>query len=362
MARAGLVIAGTGLAGMAAAITAAQAGVEVRLLGPPPAPGERVGDTLSPAGEAGLAALGMEDLLGEGPHRPHLVTHAAWGLPVLAQRHAAAQPEGGGHILQRAAFEATLFRRVRALGVAVHPARAVAMAREGAGWRVTLDTGGQLEADGVIDATGRAAALARAHSRPFRADRLVAAWQFIARSDPEVEPSRASLIEAVEGGWWYGCLLPDERLSVAFFSDPDLLPRGLSRNLERWRALASETRFLRRWLESASFDLVAPPRLASAATTWLAPAAGPGWAAAGDAACAFDPLSSHGMATALWTGRRAALALIAAGNGQPQALAAYADEMARAVTDFLLQRARVYGAERRWRAAPFWTRRRGAAG
>ena len=140
------------------------------------------------------------------------------------------------------------------------------------------------------------------------------------------------------------------------------MPRGLSRDLARWRALAGETRFLRRWLESASFDLVAPPLLASAATTWLAPAAGPGWAAAGDAACAFDPLSSHGMATALWTGRRAALALSGPGTDAPQALAAYAGEMAGAVTDFLLQRERVYGAERRWREAPFWKRRRGVAG
>lgn len=343
---------------MAAALTAAQAGVPVLLAGPPPAPADRPGETLSASACAVLDELGLAGLLTPDLCRPNLVTHAAWGLPVLAQRHAAMHPEGGGVVLDRPAFEAALAREVAARGIPWLPAHLVAAERTAAGtWRAAGAAGETVTAAFLIDATGRPATFARHLTRRFRADRLVAAWQMLRQSDADVEPTPATLIEAVPGGWWYACLLPDQRLSLAYFSEPDLLPRGLSRDAARWRALAGETGFIRRWLESATFEVSAPPRLASAATTWLAPAAGPGWAAAGDAACAFDPLSSHGMATALWTGRRAASAALAALAGEEAPLAAYAQGLAGGITDFLLQRRRVYGAERRWPDAAFWARR-----
>lgn len=353
-----LAIAGAGIAGTAAALTAAQAGASVMLLGPPPSSGDRPGESLSVSAGAVMAELGLTELVKAGPHRTNLVTHAAWGLPVLAQRHAMMHPEGGGFVLDRPAFENGLAGRVEDAGIRWLRSSVVSAApASGSGWAMTLSDGTSLAADFVIDCTGRAAIVARRHARPFRADRLVAAYGFLSRTDSEVEPTAATLIEAVQNGWWYASLLPDERLSLAFFSDPDLLPRGLSRDGGLWQGLADETRFIRRWLESATFEVATPPRLASAATTWLAPAAGEGWAAAGDAACAFDPLSSHGIATALWTGRRAALGAIAALSGNQGPLQAYAETLAGAATDFLLQRARIYGAERRWPQAPFWARR-----
>ena len=98
-----------------------------------------------------------------------------------------------------------------------------------------------------------------------------------------------------------------------------------------------------------------------AGTTWLDRAAGAvdgaPWMAVGDAAAAFDPLSSHGMTTALWAGERSASVLPAALDGDPSQLDAYAAAVADGVTRFLKQRKAIYGMERRFAQAPFWQRR-----
>jgi flavin-dependent dehydrogenase len=91
----------------------------------------------------------------------------------------------------------------------------------------------------------------------------------------------------------------------------------------------------------------------------MEPAAGPGWAAAGDAAAAFDPLSSHGLTTALWGGRHAALAAAACLAGDPEPVARYAATLRDAMSAFLRQRGSVYAHERRWPDRPFWQRRHG---
>lgn len=329
------------------------------LIGPPAEPGDRPGETLSASAKPMLDALGLSERVQQGPHRESLSTYAAWGTPALAQRHAMTQLQGPGYVLDRPAFDATLAQAVHGVGIDRIPqgVQAVARCAETEPWVLTLADGSELLADFLIDCTGRAGRFGRQCGSRVRADRLVAAYTFLSRTDPSVDPTPAILVEAAPGGWWYAALLPDERLTLAYFSDPDGLPRHLTGDPAAWRAMVAQTMFIRRWLDTATFDVVDAPRLTSAGTTWLAPAAGPGWVAAGDAACAFDPLSSHGLATALWTGRHAALAAIAARDGQEEPLRAYATTVADAVMRFLDQRANIYGAERRWPDAPFWRRR-----
>ncbi|MEZ5592249.1 MAG: hypothetical protein R3F53_16675 [Gammaproteobacteria bacterium] len=124
------------------------------------------------------------------------------------------------------------------------------------------------------------------------------------------------------------------------------------------QTLLQETRYISRWIADVNFSLDSPPRIARADTTWIAPAAGAGWAAIGDAAAAFDPLSSHGMTTALWTAITAADAAAAALSGQTAPLARYADRVAAGVQDFLHSRSSIYSQETRFADQPFWQQRR----
>jgi len=167
-----------------------------------------------------------------------------------------------------------------------------------------------------------------------------------------VEPTRATLIEAVVDGWWYASLLADGRLALNYFTDPDLLPRGVTRDLAVFRGLLDQTQYISRWLEEADFRVDAAPRLDSAGTTWVALAAGEGWAAVGDASAAFDPLSSFGMTTALWTAITVAES-VAAGD-----LGSYPGKVAVGVQDFLVTREKVYAMEQRYADHAFWKCRR----
>jgi flavin-dependent dehydrogenase len=87
------------------------------------------------------------------------------------------------------------------------------------------------------------------------------------------------------------------------------------------------------------------------------PVAGPGWLAAGDAAAAYYPLTSHGIAAAIAGGWDAAHAVLAALDGDPAAADVYADRLRRSFTRYLNVRAAYYAMEERWPRSPFWRRR-----
>ncbi len=283
--------------------------------------------------------------------------YSAWGSQLLVERNISMHLDGPGYVLNRAAFDSMLHRAAAATGALVLADKVTKVERRDTLWSVRLSGGNHLAARFLLDSSGRAAVVARGLAKRQRVDRLVVAYAFLRQRDDAVEPTPATLVESVPDGWWYAALLPDERLVLALFGDPDTVPRGVSRDLAAWCDCAAATRHISAWLDSAGYVIEAPPRRESAATMWLEPVAGSDWAAAGDAAAAFDPLSSHGLTTALWSGRRVALAAAAALAGDPAPLAHYAATMREASHSFLKQRQLVYGREERWHDQPFWRRR-----
>ena len=358
---AAVAVIGGGVAGAAACIALHRAGLETAWIAPDAEPGaDLVGESLAPAAGPILDRLGLAAIVDGAAHRRSNASFSAWGSDLLVERNAAVHLEGPGRVLDRPRFEAEL--RAVADGTADRRRSALVDATVEAGsWRLGLADGSALATGFLIDASGRASVVARRRAAMRRDDRLVAACAFLPHRDDGVEPTPATLIEAVPEGWWYASLLPDGRLSVAVFSDPDLLPRGLSRDRDRWSAMIGRTRHVAHWIADAGFGVETPPRLHSAATRWADPAGGTvdgaGWAAIGDAAAAFDPLSSHGMTTALWSAARTAEVAAAwlAGDGGP--LAGYARAVADGVDRFRGQRAALYARERRFADAPFWRRR-----
>ncbi len=79
--------------------------------------------------------------------------------------------------------------------------------------------------------------------------------------------------------------------------------------------------------------------------------------AVGDAAVAFDPLSSLGINNALETGLRAAEAIHAALSGHEKALTPYASFLHDRLAESERLRLSFYAMEQRWRQEPFWRRR-----
>jgi flavin-dependent dehydrogenase len=215
-----------------------------------------------------------------------------------------------------------------------------------------------VEARVAVDAGGRAAPLARlAGARRVVLDRLVAVSAFLPR-DARSPFDRFTLVEAVEGGWWYSAPLPDGRRVVSFFTDSDLAPRTREVAAFRRRLGRAPATAARCGVDVRGPELEAAPCVVSANTSRLTAVAGEGWLAVGDAAAAFDPLSSLGIETALSSAAQAAVAVSRHLDGDAGALPAYPSLVRETWRRYLYERARVYEQETRWPQAPFWKRRR----
>ncbi|MDF1793032.1 MAG: glycine oxidase maturase GoxB [Thalassobaculaceae bacterium] len=357
-------VVGAGIAGPAAVLALAKAGLRVHWIAPRPDPDhDPIGETLAPAANPILFRLGLSDMIERSSHRRSHTTLSAWGSPQLIDRNAILHLEGPGLVLDRRRFEADLRSAAAAVSNPVSDARLADARADGGVWHLTTEAGETFTADALVDASGRNAVVARHHAERRRTDRLAAAHAFLTQHDNTVEPTPAVLIEAVADGWWYAALRPDGTLSVAYFCDPDLMAETPSRDIAVWKHLISGTRYIGRWIDDAGFAVDAPPRMSSAGTTWMTPPAGrvggAPWMAVGDSAAAFDPLSSHGMTTALWAAEQSGTVIPAAlecGN-RDEALGAYAGSVLDGVQRFLEQRRQMYAMERRFAESGFWRRR-----
>jgi flavin-dependent dehydrogenase len=84
---------------------------------------------------------------------------------------------------------------------------------------------------------------------------------------------------------------------------------------------------------------------------------GQGWLAVGDAASAYDPISSQGIYKALADGARAGEAIAASLGGSNIGLDEYRLSIASRFQQYLANRNFFYGLEQRWPKSDFWTRR-----
>lgn len=377
---------GGGIAGAAAVISLAQAGIHVLWLRPEwYSDIHKVGESLAPAANPILSSLGLSHLIEGTSHRRANATFSAWGQEALIERNSAVHLEGAGSIIDRIKFEHDLFITANEASALVIEDDLVSLSEEGGIWQLLTGKGTQLNARFVIDATGRSQVVGKALIQNNKAlikssnaidekshhdviisetsDHLVAAYCFLKQKEnSNVLVTPATLLETVENGWWYASLLPTGSLTLNYYSDPDLMPKGLATNLDLWLKLIQHTKHIAYWIEDGEFEINTPPQLASAATRWLSPAAGinqkAGWAAIGDAAVAFDPLSAHGITTALWAAARAPDFVKAHLAGNNQVLADYVCSVEKGRRDYLQQRNNLYGQEKRFQENEFWKRRR----
>ncbi|MEU9126238.1 FAD-dependent monooxygenase [Streptomyces sp. NPDC048506] len=358
-----VVVAGGGPAGCAAALALLRAGRSVLLAdagtGPP-----KAGEALVSVGRLLLADLGVaEPVLGSG-HLPCHGNLSAWGSAELHAVDSLHDPYGHGWHLDRPLFDRRLRAAARAAGadVAEHTAVRCPARQSDGTWRLALRDRSHganertVRSRWVVDATGRRAAIAvRSGARRRTADRLTALHLTLDPA-PQGTADGRSLVESDQDGWWYTALLPSRQRLVAYFTDPDL-PVAAARGAEPFRDRLLATRHISRRARPHGLTALRPPRRAPAHSAHLDRVHGDGWTAAGDAATAFDPLSSQGILTALYTGLSAGEAVDAHLHGDRAALAAYAAKVLTARTAYQHGHRVVHAQETRWADRPFWARR-----
>jgi flavin-dependent dehydrogenase len=399
-------IVGGGPAGAVAALVLARRGVPVTVIEARASPAAKVGETLPPSLAPLLRTLGLdaglECDLQAGHHLRSQGNRSCWGSPQAVESPFLAHPEGAGWHIDRRRFESRLAAAAVQAGAEWRwGCRAVvSRAPEGSRrWQLALEAAARgreiLAADFVADATGRRSSVVRRLGvRRLRYDRLVGLAAVLSapagrpapapagsgRAPLEREPVAGAapaplqdtytLVEATPDGWWYSALLGDSRLAVTLLSDGDLLGRPLldrGGNQAAWWRRLRQTRATRERVEALGADdaddAEAAPHLLQAMpaeSSRLDAIAGEGWLALGDAAAAYDPLSSHGVASALGSGFYGANAIADLLAGRTEARSAYLDVMQRAYGAYLDILRERYAAERRWPDAPFWRRRHAA--
>jgi flavin-dependent dehydrogenase len=373
-----VVVLGGGPAGAAAAIELARARRSVCVVERSHYEEPRIGETLPPSARVPLAALGVWDIFLTARHTPAPGVASSWGEDDVHETHFIFNAHGRGWHLDRHRFDAMLAQAARDAGAHVHCGAGVGSClRHADGWEVELVSGAGsrcrhdvVRAAFVVDATGRAAMLARQQgAKRFNVDRLVGLVATLGvhrakaarttRRDSTRDATAWTLVEASADGWWYSALLPSGRWMAVYMTDADLLPRDRGSWRAFWRARLEQTRHTQARLGALHPDAV--PRVVAAGTSRLDRVTGEGWLAVGDAAMARDPLSGQGLVQALASGMRAAEAVKRRLNGDVTAIAQYAGQSDDLFHEYSRLRAVHYRREHRWPQSPFWRRRHAVA-
>jgi flavin-dependent dehydrogenase len=356
-----VVIVGGGPAGASVAITLAKRGLTPVILETRQGPEFKVGECLPPSAGPILQQLGLSEQLKFDGHLPSYGNRSVWGSPTPVERDFIFGTQGHGWQLDRARFEGALADRARADGADWRcGARLVKCVWQNECWTLVVRTASgdsTLEADFVVDATGRAARLARRMgAQRLRYDRLVGVAFLLKSQSGEGIKESFTLVEAVRSGWWYSARLPGEKLMVVYFTDGDLLDHKVLK-ARGWFALLCETEQTSNRVREGNYSPVAEPRVLAAHGARLDVVAGERWLAVGDAAAAYDPLSSYGISSALGAGFYAASAIVDSFSGSRDALPAYRRIIQQAYARYLSLHREYYALEQRWPDELFWRRR-----
>lgn len=280
-------VAGAGPAGLTIARLLALKARRVFVASDDRPPNRRL-ELLTPAAFHTVEALGLEPLL-----RDKWVARRCLGIRRLQERDRyedfLRHPAREGFVVDRERFDARLREAALAAGAQVLPMRVLGADDEGLSVRTPSGALGRWPFDGVVvDATGRASAIARRRGAEIvYRERRVAELVEEAKQKSD-EPSWLDF-ENGEIGWSY-CVCG---------------PGGRS---QTWR------------VHRAGRRIPDPGKRVDASARLLSHAAGERWIAIGDAATAFEPIASQGLFNALSTALFAA-GLLQSGEGLTRATA-----------------------------------------
>jgi flavin-dependent dehydrogenase len=285
-----------------------------------------------------------------------------WGSDIPSQHDSLFTTAGTSYQLKRELFDLELLKQVADAGGHVLPRSQCLSVEQNDQQEWTVDIeherfgAFQINAQYLVDASGRKAFMSRRLGIPRRNDdRLMGVGTFLQFNDGPLNHDQ--LIETTELGWWYTATLSDNTAVATFFSDADIISRDQLQKPENWNQCLQQTKHMRKRLQGSQ---TTTPNL------WVKDASSQvndlhqrsHFIAIGDAAAAFDPVSSMGLGFALSSACVGAKALQATlANGNEESLAVYDKDIQNNFTQYQTNKRQVYGQEQRWPSATFWQRR-----
>ncbi|KAF7974879.1 hypothetical protein HWV62_11143 [Athelia sp. TMB] len=278
-----------------------------------PAEAKRLLQYLSPSLPGQIA----EDTA-KGTHKLCTGNASVWESPELHETFSIMNPFGSGWHLDRAVFDESLRAQVRAICSNGETQRSRLMkgkfagvSKDSSGWCLSCEDLESKEArefhcSWLVDASGRKASVAhKIGAKTVKLDGMLAFYALMSTTNADLD--HRTLIEATENGWWYSSQLADNRRIVAFQTDDQDPASKRARKSEGFLDMLRDTVHLSQLVEETDYRIISGagyPRCTAAGSSYLQPFGNEvdQWCAVGDAAVAFDPLSSQGMITALRLG------------------------------------------------------------
>ncbi len=347
-----ILILGGGPAGAAAAISLCEFGAQVTIVDRASDNRPGTGELLASYAKPFLIDLGVyEDCIHNHLPAPGVVSN--WETQQARENDFIFSPHGEGLLLDRNLFDRQLLEQAMNKGATAllgwRP-HSVTRNERGDRWSVRMDLHGErqsLNFDWLIDATGRTSWLARRlGTARVIVDKLIGIVGFL-RKQPDGDCRL--FLEAVEDGWWYFANLPCHRAVATYLTDSEQFSNRPRNPKMLWlERLAATERGQR-----IDINSLAELRVVKANSSRLTAVAGKRWLAVGDAAAAWDPLSSQGIAMALESGIRAATAILSGDRGIEDYVGWYESNWSA----YIKELRHYYGTVMRWPKSGFWRRR-----
>ncbi|KXF74749.1 FAD-binding monooxygenase [Paramesorhizobium deserti] len=378
-----VVIVGSGPAGSATAITLAKYGRRVLLVERRESSSFKLGESLPPA-SIGLIKHFLGDPEGPEQQLPGLFSTAGnvslWASEQADIADFFFTPSGHGLCIDRLAFDEALRANAVRAGATLLKGiglRSCARIADGSyNWQFTFISDAGIRQDRaryLVDCSGRQAVVARMLGVPITPDddQLFAYAQWFSCTGDDDD--RYTRIEAAPAGWWYSNRLPgadggETGRLVVFHSDRDLPTARLAASRQGFDQLLNGSTHIAPLLKAGGYHPCRTIRGAPANSQRLRDFGGDAWIAVGDAAQAYDPLSSQGIDKALRTASHAGHMIHYALTDRPQSAAGlgmgniyihqYVEQQRQLWQTYLSRRDFYYGIQPRWSDQPFWQRRR----
>lgn len=352
-----VIVAGRGIAGLVVSLLLKRKGIPHLLLDRRPARKQlALGETLPPSALPLLQSHGLLGLFEDNSLHKTRGYHAAWGSTAIADHNFFFHsPFQHGLKIDKQSVEQDLERLTSENILRFEKMTAIRLAEQGVTVELQSDQGAiVLKGRCLVEATGRNRAILKLlgiASEEY--DQLTAySCHLPRREHPKI--THSVFVESFEHGWGIVSRLSDAVQVMSLFSRRRVGIHKELKDYSSWPAILSGTLVLRDFL-SAEADIRVVGR--DAGSSRAAQLAGKCWLATGDAAIAFDPLSSHGITTAVYTASRAveAIALHLADQDEKH-FQEYAKSLSAIFATYLGTRHELYQRERRWPGAAFWTR------
>ncbi len=353
-----VVVLGAGPAGMLVAMCLARAGKKVALLDRlagqhQPPEYTKVGESVPAAIDVFLRKLNLNPI-DTTIHQPIPGSDSFWAGEQL-QQDSIQHAQGMGWRLDRIEFEKDLLRQALQNGVELLPALLHSCHYDGTRWQLKIDTNECIESEFTIDASGRTAVLARkSGSVRTKGPPLVALW---AVGQPVETYTAQTLTESQANGWWYAAHLPNGR-PLAIFHTSARYAAVLSQQPKKWWEQFRSTSLLQKEINAHTLENV-KFNINEARTIVLQKPYGDDWAACGDAALSFDPLSSQGIFNALASAHMLSQAILS--PDRYVAMQGYGEKLKNIAEIYQQRRLQYYRRAYEFYRTEFWEEQLGGA-